>query len=149
MLGIPSSSMPLTGQPNGMFGRMRQAVMSEAIPVTAINPVSQRTERDFRQTIEDSDEGLGNGGGRNRVLDDGARMRAGQSSAGRNSAFSTILDETGTPVEPSGPIPYTTMPNAAFVAQVIHQDFLGPGLHIEPWARAIDAYRRAGAQGGM
>ncbi|MDR3516237.1 MAG: hypothetical protein P4M00_10490 [Azospirillaceae bacterium] len=30
-----------------------------------------------------------------------------------------------------------------FRAQVIAQEYLSPGLHIEPWAAAIEAYRQA------
>ena len=128
--------------------------MSETIPVTPINPIADRRAQDFRRTIEESDESSDSDGGRRRVLDgrvqdEGPRARSRQDDFDPSRGFAPLLDETGAPVRPAGHIPYTSTPNAAFVAQVIHQDFLGPGLHIEPWSRAMDAYRRAGAESRM
>ncbi|EWY38957.1 hypothetical protein N825_10375 [Skermanella stibiiresistens SB22] len=51
------------------------------------------------------------------------------------------------PVEPEGEgRPGWANPgNAPFVTQVLAQEVLKSGLHIEPWREAISAYERAGA----
>lgn len=38
--------------------------------------------------------------------------------------------------------------SAPFLAQVLAQEAIGPGLHIEPWREAMAAYARAASAGG-
>jgi hypothetical protein len=51
------------------------------------------------------------------------------------------------PVEPEGQgrRGWANPGNAPFVTQVLAQEVLKSGLHIEPWREAISAYERAGA----
>lgn len=125
--------------PSGL-GKLRQMLASEAIAVQPIRRVPGEQDRKRYEGVEATDDALK--GGSRAELDEtsGRRARRSESSGG----FS--LNDTGQegPVTP-GPVPMTATPSAPFVAQSIHQEAMGTGLHIEPWPAAIQAYRRADA----
>ena len=68
---------------------------------------------------------------------DAAPARAGGRQGGRRDGV--LIDATRR--GPTGGIG-----NLAFLAQQIFQETMSSGLHLEPWAEGIDAYRRAGAE---
>lgn len=114
----------------------------------AIQPVrrvpGQQERRRPQDDVSETDEALK--GGRRAELNAASEGRAQRS--GSSGGFSLNADDGDRPVMP-GPVPLTATPNAGFVAQSIHQEAMGDGLHIEPWATAIQAYEKAaGTLGG-
>ena len=134
-LSSASSSPALSG-----MARLRQMLASEALPVQPVRPIPDERERHRPTTIETTEDAL-KGSGR-AGLDETVERRARRSESSRR--FALDGREGDGPVTP-GPVPLTATPSAGFVAQSIHQDAMGSGLHIEPWPAAILAYRRADA----
>ncbi len=69
--------------------------------------------------------------------DEAAATRAGDRQGARHGA---IL------VEARRRDPHAEIGGLAFLAQQIFQEAMSSGLHLEPWAEGIHAYRRAGAE---
>lgn len=126
--------------PSGL-SKLRQMLMSEAIPITPVQPIpgDGRGQR-RRDLVESTDEGVSRGG---RTDLDGARRRARGASDGERFGLPAGLSEEGPVTATPGPL--AKGPTAGFVTQSIHQEAMGTGLHIEPWPAAIGAYRRADA----
>ncbi|WP_114856948.1 hypothetical protein [Azospirillum brasilense] len=114
---------------------------SEAIAVQPIRRVPGEPERRRSDDVSAADDALKSG---NRTELGGADgNRAGR--AGSSSTFALGDAEAGDrPVTGASPR-LSARPNAGFLAQSIHQDAMGSGLHIEPWSAAISAYRKADA----
>ena len=128
----------MNGQPLSGLGRIRQMLASDAAAIQPIRRVPGEQERQRSADVREAEDALK--GGKRAELDGagGSRTRRSGSSGG----FSLNSDEGEGPVAP-GPVPLTATPNAGFVAQSIHQDAMGSGLHIEPWPEAIQAYEKA------
>ena len=103
---------------------------SDAVAVTPIRRIPGEQERRHSSELD----GVATG------LDRISRRPSPNAGAARFSGGESVHE----PVSPS-PVPLTATPNAGFVTQIIHQEAMGDGLHIEPWPAAIEAYRRADA----
>ena len=125
--------------PSGL-GKLRQMLASEAIAVQPIRRIPGEQERKRFDGVEATDDALK--GSKRAELDETSERRTRRSES--SGGFSLKDKEQDGPVTP-GPVPMTATPSAPFIAQSIHQDAMGPGLHIEPWPAAIQAYRRADA----
>ncbi|MBP2293504.1 hypothetical protein [Azospirillum rugosum] len=138
MSSIPALPSPASAQPQSGLSRIRQMLASDAPAIQPVRRVPGQQERPQRQDVSATDDALK--GGKSAQLDgaDGSRTRRSGASGG----FSLNTDDGEKPVTP-GPVPLTATPNAGFVAQSIHQDAMGDGLHIEPWPAAIQAYEKA------
>lgn len=115
---------------------LRKMLASDALPVTPVRPIPENERRRQQPEVDATDDATQ--GARGTGL---ANTRA--RSAGDDGERSRRDDRDG-PVTAT-PQPLTGAPNAGYVAQSIHQEAMGPGLHIEPWDAAIQAYRRADA----
>ncbi len=114
---------------------------SEAIAVQPIRRVPGEQERRRSDDIAAAEDALKSG--KRAELGGAEGNRAGR--AGSSARFSLDDAEAGDgPVSGASPRLSAT-PNAGFIAQSIHQDAMGSGLHIEPWRAAIAAYRKADA----
>lgn len=138
LLALPP---PTTSQSATGLGKLRQILASDAAAVQPIRRIPGETERQRQPDtdVETTDDALSGGnraGGAATTTERGAK---GSTAAG-GFAVGSVGDQNA--VSP-GPVPLTTTPNAGFVAQSIHQDSLGTGLHIEPWPQAILAYQKA------
>lgn len=142
----PPSAFVRSAAPGGTL-KLRQLLESDAIPVRPIQPIPDEERRLRDQRVADapqtSEDAVRRGGGlsgdevRGRALDNSAS--AGQSRVGDGSR----------PESPSPPPPpqqqTAASPSTGFLTQSIAQEAIGSGLHIEPWAAALGAYRRAAA----
>lgn len=122
------------------MNRIRQMLASEAIAVQPIRRVPGEQERRRSDDVSATDDALKSG--QRAELGGAEGNRAGRAGS---SKFALDDAEAG-----DGPVTGTSprlsaMPNAGFIAQSIHQDAMGSGLHIEPWSAAINAYRKADA----
>ena len=116
---------------------------SEAIAVQPIRRVPGEQERRRSDDIAAAEDALKSG--KRAELGGAEGNRAGR--AGSSARFSLDdLEAADGPVTGASPRLSAT-PNAGFIAQSIHQDAMGSGLHIEPWSAAITAYRKAPAPG--
>ncbi|WP_244439295.1 hypothetical protein [Azospirillum baldaniorum] len=141
MSSILSLSSASNAQSLSGMSRLRQMLASEAIAVQPIRRVPGEQERRRSDDVSATDDALKSG---NRTELGGAEgNRAGR--AGSSSKFA--LDDAESDDRPvTGASPrLSATPNAGFIAQSIHQDAMGSGLHIEPWSTAITAYRKADA----
>lgn len=137
---LPLSSSSSAPSLSGM-SKIRQMLASEAIAVQPIRRVPGEQERRRSDDISATDDALKSGS--RTELGKAEGNRAGR--AGSSSAFALDDAEAGNrPVTGASPR-LSAMPNAGFLAQSIHQDAMGSGLHIEPWSAAISAYRKADA----
>ncbi|HEY0833144.1 MAG TPA: hypothetical protein VGE72_04460 [Azospirillum sp.] len=127
--------------PSGV-AKLKQMLMSEAIPVTPIRPIPGEGQPQGRRRdeVEETEDAVRRGG-RASGSDAGTTARGAGTAGG--GAAGTNGGESG-PVTP-GPVSLGAGPMVGFVTQSIAQEAVGPGLHIEPWPEAIQAYRRADA----
>lgn len=122
--------------PSGV-AKLKQMLLSDTIPVTPVKPVPGEGQQQGRRRdgITETEDAVGRSGGAA-----GSAVRRGARGTGE-------ADGTGGGSE-AGPVTATPVPLGAgatvgFVTQSIAQEAVGPGLHIEPWQSAIQAYRRA------
>ncbi|AWK87201.1 hypothetical protein [Azospirillum thermophilum] len=141
MSSIAALPPPSAAQPVSGVSKLRQMLASDAVAVTPIRRIPGEEERRRSSPeLEAADEAL-KGSGRARLDETQGRTRGAGASAGGTAAGGP---DGGAAVS-GGPVPLTGLPNARFVAQSIHQEAMGTGLHIEPWSSAIAAYRKADA----
>ncbi|WP_029006877.1 hypothetical protein [Azospirillum halopraeferens] len=134
----PSAFGPASGSSG--LGRLKTLLMSEAIPVTPVQPIPGEQQRRRQEPeIEATEDSVGRGG--RAGTSDGRRRAGGAGDTGGGGFAAGGGDERG-PVTAS-PVPLTAGPTAGYVAQTIAQEAIGTGLHIEPWGAALAAYRRA------
>lgn len=141
ILALPS---PSSAQSPSGLAKLRQMLASDAAQVQPVRRIPGEDERRRAASdnkLEPTDDAL-KGSGRAEADQTRTRSRTAGSSAGGFTIGGAATDSG--PVSP-GPVPQTALPNAGFVAQSIHQEAIGSGLHIEPWSDAIQAYRRADA----
>ncbi|WP_448206876.1 hypothetical protein [Azospirillum sp. sgz302134] len=113
---------------------------SDAAAIQPVRRVPGEQERKRSADVKATEDALQSS--KRADLDETGGSRTRRSGASRG--FSLNSDEGEGPVTP-GLVPLTATPNAGFVAQSIHQDAMGSGLHIEPWPAAIEAYQKADA----
>ncbi|WP_247894998.1 hypothetical protein [Azospirillum brasilense] len=123
------------------MSRIRQMLASEAIAVLPIRRVPGDEERRRSEDVSTTDDALKSG--KRTELGGAQGNRAGRAGSSTKFALDDAEGDDG-PVTGASPRLSAT-PNAAFIAQSIHQDAMGSGLHIEPWSAAITAYRKADA----
>lgn len=114
---------------------------SEAIAVQPIRRVPGEPVRRASDNVSVTDDALK--GGKRAELSGAEGNRAGRAGSSKRFALDDAESDDG-PVTGATPRLSAT-PNAGFIAQSIHQDAMGSGLHIEPWSAAINAYRKADA----
>lgn len=140
----PPSAYVRSSAPTGTL-KLRQMLESDAIAVRPIQPIpdEERRLRDPRvdesqQTSEDAvRRGSGASGDAVRSRAPGSATEAGQPRAEGGSRAAPL---------PSPPQQQAAAsPSTGFLTQSIAQEAIGNGLHIEPWAAALGAYRRAAA----
>ncbi len=139
---LPASS-PLSGSNASAsgLGRLRQMLMSDAIPVTPIRPIpDERRRRQVSEQVGKADDAIR--GGRQTGETQGRRSGSVQKEGGAFELPAGLQEEG--PVT-ANPIPLSADPVTGFVTQSIYQEAMGTGLHIEPWDMAIEAYRKAGS----
>lgn len=144
----PPSAYVRSSAPTGGL-KLRQMLESDAIAVRPIQPIPDEERRlrdpkvgESQQTTEDAvRRGSGASGDAVRSGAPGSATEAGQSRV-----------EGGFRAEPPPPPPPSppqqqaaASPSTGFLTQSIAQEAIGSGLHIEPWAAALGAYRRAAA----
>lgn len=134
------SSVPSVQGPTGL-AKLRQMLASDAAAVQPIRrvPGEEERKRSSDSKLEATDDAL-KGSGRAETEQTGGRSRAAGAGAATFRLGGSAADD--------GPVtataaPLSALPNAGFETQRIHQEIVGEGLHIEPWADAIEAYRRA------
>ncbi|PWC57021.1 hypothetical protein TSO221_00630 [Azospirillum sp. TSO22-1] len=119
---------------------------SDAIAVRPIQPIpdEDRRLRDPRvdESQQTSEDAVRRGSG---ASGDAVRSRAPGSAteAGQPRAESGVRAEAAPPPPPQQQA--AASPSTGFLTQSIAQEAIGSGLHIEPWAAALGAYRRAAA----
>ncbi|MCW2248745.1 hypothetical protein M2352_004405 [Azospirillum fermentarium] len=137
---LPVSSPPgsTAASASGM-GKLRQMLMSDAIPVTPIRPIpDERRRRQGAEQVGKADDAIRGG----RQAGEAQDRRPGQvAKEGNGFELPAGLPDEG-PVTPT-PVPLSADPVTSFVTQSIYQEAMGTGLHIEPWDAAIEAYRKA------
>lgn len=138
----PPSSLPATTT----TGRAKALLASDALPVSAIRQVpDEDRRRQLRQAAEQAQKSV----------DDGTEAGAAsvKNRNGRPTAGSFQPETAAGAAAPAQDRPRVDLqtrnsgPSSAFVAQSLYQESMGSGLHIEPWAQAINAYQRADAAG--
>lgn len=123
---LPPQSAGPSGQATGT---------AVGLPVPFVTPARPPGARDDRH-------GAMLSGGRQQVLlpdDDGAPAAADRRTQGR-------LAGPGLPGVARDAGRQGAIGSLAFLAQRIFQEQMPSGLHLEPWAQGIGAYRRAGAE---
>lgn len=142
ILALPApSSLPSSST----YGRARALLASEAPPVTPVRQIpdeQQQRRQQSNQTTDavgasPSDDTGVVGNGRRRAA---TNFNAGENNDGGNRNAARPADALRTQ-DPG--------PTSGFVTQSLYQEAMGSGLHIEPWAQALGAYRRADAAGAQ
>ena len=132
--------------PSGV-ARLKQMLMSDAIAVTPVKPIpgegqqQGRRRDDIEQTgVEQTEDAVQRGGRAS-----GSTARGTARGAGGTDGGTAVVAGGGSDAGPvtATPVPLSAGPTTGFVTQSIAQEAVGPGLHIEPWQSAIQAYRRA------
>lgn len=115
-------------------------LMSDAIPVTPIRPIPNERPRQRPNTqINATDDAV-----RSNRQTSGTQQRRAENPYESARLNLPIGAQDEGPVT-AGPVPLSTAPVTGFITQSIHQEAMGPGLHIEPWDTALEAYRKAEA----
>lgn len=127
----PSQATSSSGLPS-----LRKLLSSDALPVTAVRPVAPRDDQRRPESLRELEEA------QERSV---ARTRSRSGDAGGSASSGSATDSPAREPVTATASPPSAGPVAGYVAQVIHQEVVGQGLHIEPWDAAIDAYRRADA----
>ena len=100
-------------------------------PIRPVQPVTRRSgQRD--EAADGNQASTGTGSAAAAVGRDSGATAGGASGASTTAASSLTLTSP-------------TQPSTGFVAQRLSQESLGGGLHIEPWAAALNSYRSAAA----
>lgn len=113
---------------------LRKMLASDVLPVAPVRPIPGCEERRRPDEVEESGEGVERG--RESALEGGRRTGTGRPDGAQTRTGGVAGPITGTVSTPTG------SPSAGFLAQSIHQEAVGTGLHIEPWDQALEAYRR-------
>ncbi|MDQ2104711.1 hypothetical protein [Azospirillum isscasi] len=114
---------------------------SEAIAVQPIRRTPGEQERRQSDDVAATEDALKSG--RRAELGGAEGNRTRRTGASARFALDDAEADDGPVTGASSRLSAT--PNAGFIAQSIHQDAMGNGLHIEPWSAAITAYRKADA----
>ncbi len=141
---VPAISSLSSAQSVSGLTKLRQLLASDAVQVQPIRRVPGEDERKRSSSdgkLGATDEAL-KGSGRAEADQTRSRARAAGTATGGFSVNGSGADSG--PVV-GGAVSQSALPNAGFVTQSLHQEVVGAGLHIEPWADAIEAYRRADA----
>ena len=102
-------------------------------PIRPVQPVTRRSgQRDEAADGNQASTGTGTASTAAAVGRDSGAAAGGASAAGGGAASGLTLKS---PAQPS----------TGFIAQRLSQESLGGGLHIEPWAAALNSYRNAAA----
>lgn len=116
---------------------------SDVAPVQPVRAVPDRQVPDRQEVrrasaeVDDARERVGRGSATAlRRSGPGATETGGDASGTPDSGVEDSAADTRSAPAPIG------QPSAAFVAQRLHQETIGSGLHIEPWDQAMSAYRQ-------
>jgi hypothetical protein len=147
----PPSAYVRSSAPSGP-PKLRQMLQSDVIAVRPIQPIPDEERRLRDPRVNDgqppSEDTVRRGGGPS-----GEEVRSRPLGTPEGTAAGTGLSRSdgGFRPEPSPPPPAppqqqaAASPTTGFLTQSIAQEAIGNGLHIEPWAAALGAYRRAAA----